>query len=334
MSKTDTTTIIINNKSNPCAEALNSGTKRIYRRRGLDNILKMGHCAPAVIQTLLDLNDSKEDWPVKLTAGLPGGIGNTGYECGGTTATLFQFGLDYGAGKNKYELPEVIVKWHSYSQKFSNYNNSLLCREILGKRRIPLPCIKVVRHVPEFYYQTINETNNEVLTKETKDAFRILYTHMTENNFHCAQTVLRYLDNIIPVNDDLLKGTSGFIGGTAFKGLTCSAFTAGLMAIGLKLGEIEDSYLRVLRMLSVMIAGGNAFENRLNKFNRLMNIGYKMSKWFRNEFGSTLCHEITGCEFSAIEGAQKYVSKNCLKTCKAIAEKVAVHAESVILQNV
>jgi hypothetical protein len=40
----------------------------------------------------------------------------------------------------------------------------------------------------------------------------------------------------------LLDATSGFIGGTLFKGMTSNALTAGVMAIGLKAGEIENSH--------------------------------------------------------------------------------------------
>ena len=127
--------------------------------------------------------------------------------------------------------------------------------------------------------------------------------------------------------------TSGFIGGTVFKGLTCSAFTAGLMAIGLKLCEIENSYLRVIRMLATMIVGGNALADHMNKTNRLMNIGHRMSKWFTKEFGSTLCHEITQCDFSSLENVQRYIGKCSVNTCKVIAEKVARQAERIIIEK-
>jgi len=130
-----------------------------------------------------------------------------------------------------------------------------------------------------------------------------------------------------------LDGTSGFIGGTVFKGLTCSAFTAGLMAIGLKLGEIENSYLRVIRMLATMIVGGNALADHMNKTNRLMNIGHRMSKWFTKEFGSTLCHEITQCDFSSLENVHRYIGKGSVNTCKVIAEKVARQAERIIIEK-
>ena len=59
-----------------------SGMARIsaYRGRGLANLLRMGHCAPAVMQTILDISSTGKQWLVRLSGGLPGGIGNTGNE--------------------------------------------------------------------------------------------------------------------------------------------------------------------------------------------------------------------------------------------------------------
>jgi hypothetical protein len=305
----------------------------MYRRRGFSNLLKMGHCAPAVIQTILDLSNNKEEWLVRMTAGLPGGIGNTGFECGGITSPLIQLGLEHGLSAKNDGLPTVIYAWHDYVQRFRKCNNSLLCKEILGKRRVPLPCIKVVRHVPELYRQTDGKDNSKSISGETEEAFRLFYSHLSANNFHCAHAVLKHLDGTITVTKELLDGTSGFVGGTAFKGLTCSAFTAGLMAVGIKLGEIEDSYLKVIRMLAIMIAGGNAFGDNLNKFNRLMNIGNRMSKWFKKEFGSTLCRDITQCEFSSLENVHRYIDTGSVNTCKMIAEKVAKQAGRLIIEK-
>lgn len=333
MRKTETTSHENHGNYEPVTLMLSNRTKRIYRRRGMSNLLKMGHCAPAVMQTLLDLGNTKEEWLVRMTAGLPGGIGNTGFECGGITSPLIQFGLEYGLNAKDDGLPGIIFAGHNYHQLFRKCNNSLLCQNILGKRRVPLPCIKVVRHAPELYKQTDCKDNTGAISGEAREAFLLLYSHLKANDFHCAHTVLKHLGDTITVTKELLNGTSGFIGGTAFKGLTCSAFTAGLMAVGLKLGEIEDSHLRVFRMLTIMVVGGNAFADHLNKFNRLMNIGHRMSKWFRKEFGSTLCREVTQCEFSTFGDVQRYVNNKSITTCKIIAKKVAGEAERIIKQN-
>ena len=43
-----------------------------YRRRGFSNLLRMGHCAPTAMQTLLDVSSTDEEWLVRLSAGMPG----------------------------------------------------------------------------------------------------------------------------------------------------------------------------------------------------------------------------------------------------------------------
>lgn len=323
----------LNEKSVPLSPLLNRRTKRIYRRRGLSNLLKMGHCAPAVMQTILDLENSNEEWLVRVSAGLPGGIGNTGFECGGITSPVIQLGLKHGLSKKNDGLPTVIYAGHDYFQRFRKCNNSILCKEILGDRQVPLPCIKAVRHAPELYCQTKLNDNAGAISGETREAFLLMYSHLSANDFHCAHDLLKQMGDTIPVTKELLDGTSGFICGTAFNGLTCSAFTSGLMTIGIKIGEIEDSFPRVVRMLATMITGGNALADHMNKFNRLLNIGNVMSKWFRKEFGSTLCHEITQCDFSSIEDVRRYIGNDSVTTCKIIAEKVARQAEKIIKQN-
>ena len=265
MRMTETTSLISPGEPDPVGTVLSHRTKIMYRRRGFFNLLRMGHCAPAVMQTILDTENTKDEWLVRMTTGLPGGIGNTGFECGGITSPLIQLGLQHGLSAKNGGLPTVIYAGHDYLERFRKSNNSLLCKEILGDRRVPLPCIKVVRHAPELYLQTCSRNDTGAISGETREAFNLLYSHMSENCFHCSHAVLNHLGDTIPVTRELLDSTSAFIGGTAFKGLTCSAFTAGLIAVGLKLGELEDSYLRVIRMLTTMIVGGNALADHMNK---------------------------------------------------------------------
>ena len=199
MNMTETTSQINTGKSEPIASVLSNRTKRMYRRRGLSNLLKMGHCAPAVMQTLLDLGNTKEEWLVRMTAGLPGGIGSTGFECGGITSPLIQLGLKHGLSAKDDGLPTVIYAGHDYDQRFNKCNNSLLCKDILGDRRVPLPCIKVARHAPELYIQSSCKDNNEAISGETREAFHLLYSHLSTNGFHCAHAVLNQLGDTIPL---------------------------------------------------------------------------------------------------------------------------------------
>jgi CBS domain containing-hemolysin-like protein len=128
----------------------------------------------------------------------------------------------------------------------------------------------------------------------------------------------------------VLDATSPFIGGTVLTGMTCSALTAGVMALGFALGEVEHSRLRVLRMIGMMAAGGDAFADDVNKFNRAMNLGHELAKWFTGAFGSTQCRSITGCDFLTTEGVNQYIDTDGVARCQVIARQVAAKVERMI----
>jgi hypothetical protein len=153
---------------------------------------------------------------------------------------------------------------------------------------------------------------------------------MTQRHFHCAQAVLERLPFTGPDRQRVLDAGSAFMGGTLFMGLTCSALTAGVMAIGFRSGEIENSPLRVARMLMRMTFGGNAFDEGINKFNRTMNAGYRMSKWFSQEFGSTQCRAITQCDFATSTGVDRYIESDCINRCRKTAEMVAEKVQATL----
>ena len=195
---TETTSQINSGKSAPVTIVLSNRAKRMYRNRGQSNLQTMGHCAPAIMQTILDLKNTKKEWLVKMTAGLPGGIGNTRFECGGITDPLIHLGLEHGLSVQHDGLPTVISAGYDYHQRFLKCNNALLCQEILGDRRVPLPCLKVVRHAPELYKQTDSQDNTETILGETREAFLLFYSHLSANGFHCAHAVLKILGDIFP----------------------------------------------------------------------------------------------------------------------------------------
>ena len=310
--------------------ASDAATKREYQNRSIGNLLRMGHCAPTVMQTVLDAAHIEQEWLVKLTAAMPGGIGNTGFECGGFTSSLLLMGLRYGLGGADHELPLIFHKGYGLCERFLNCNKTLLCQEIRGKDRLPLRCIPVIRHSPELLAQATADDSLPIIPEAKREAYHRLYTHLAQKGFHCAQAVFQNLGDTLPVDQTLLNAAAGFLGGTLFQGRTCSAFTAGIMAIGLKSGEIEDSPLRVMRMIAMMAFGGNAFDDSVNKFNGPMNTGYRLSKWFRKEFGSTQCREITQCDFSCAQGVSKYIESNWAARCKVIAEMVALQVQAIL----
>jgi hypothetical protein len=107
------------------------------------------------------------------------------------------------------------------------------------------------------------------------------------------------------------------MGGTLFTGMTCSALTAGVMALGLALGEIENSHTRVARMIATMAVGGDAMVDGVNAFNRVMNLGHELSEWFDAEFGSTQCRALTRCDFASTTDVVDYIDRDRTADCAA-----------------
>jgi hypothetical protein len=306
------------------------GPNWAYRKQGFNNLLKMGHCAPTVMQTILDVSSTEKEWLVRLSAGMPGGIGNTGFECGAFTSPLALLGIHYGLSEVDHGLPVLFDKGHALCHNFLACHKTLQCREIRGRDRFPRHCIGPVLRSPELFLAALDGNHQEAIPAARRAGYSRLYSHLVENDFHCAQSVLLHFGYTPTDQRELFDAVSAFMGGTLFMGKTCSAFTAGVMTIGLKTGEIEDSPLRVIRLLAIMTVGGNAFDEKINKFNRSMNRGYKLSRWFTKEFGSTQCQAITNCDFSDITGVNNYIEGDCITRCKQIAEKVAVKVQTMI----
>ncbi len=308
----------------------NAETARRFRSRGLANLLRMGHCAPSIMQAMLDVFELDAQWLVKLMAGMPGGIGNTRGECGGVTAPLVMLGLRHGQGQMVEGLPAVVYKGRHLLRRFAECQGTTSCSDILGNARVPLRCIGVVRQAPVLCAESCAADGTAAIPAAQQEAFRRLYDHWTENEFHCAHAVFHHLQRTLPVSEELLNGSTGFMGGTVFAGMTCSALAAGVMALGLMLGQIENSHLRVLRMIGLMAVRGDAFADDVNTFNRTMNLSNRLAQWFAVEFGSTQCAAITQCDFSTAEGVRRYIEGGGTARCSAIAERVAFRVLGMI----
>ena len=85
----------------------------------------------------------------------------------------------------------------------------------------------------------------------------------------------------------------------------------------------------MLRMIGTMAVGGNAFADDLNAFNISMNRGHRLARWFSNRFGSTLCRDITQCDFANPEDVERYIAGGRINGCRSIAEKVAQKVEAM-----
>jgi protein-S-isoprenylcysteine O-methyltransferase Ste14 len=292
--------------------------------RAFGTLLKMGHCAPTFMSSILRAcGRRKADWLVRLASAMPGGIGNTGGECGGITSPLMLLGLIHRLRSIEGGLPFVFDRSYNHIEVFRKHRCTLLCREIRGTPNRVLPCIRAVVHTGGICADTLCGEARNAIPAEARTAYGRLYTAFNRRGFHCAQTVLRKFDGLLSAEPGLLDAGSAFLGGTSFAGMTCSALTAGVMALGLSIGEIERSPLRVLKMVFLILTGGAAFHDRVNKFNRSMNRGGELAAWFKAQFGSTQCRAITGADFSSTAEVETYLQCEGISGCQLIAEKVA-----------
>jgi hypothetical protein len=177
--------------------------------------------------------------------------------------------------------------------------------------------------------QCLATPRGDALPPATREAYRQLYAHWQGRGFHCADAVFAELGRTVPAPPELRDATTAFMGGTLFTGMTCSALTAGVMALGLARGEIEDSRPRVLRMMGTMAVGGDASADHLNAFNPVMNLGHKLAKWFNNEFASTQCRALTGCDLASTSDVRDYIANDETTSCTRIAECVAARVAEI-----
>ncbi len=304
------------------------------RRRSLSNLLRMGHCAPTVMRTVLEASDAMSPDLVKLAAGLPGGIGNTGEECGGITGPLMCLGLRHAHDPLRAGLPPIIDLGHDLLRRFAACHGTLRCSGIRRPTGVPLRCIGVVVRSPGRWRATELDAGTDAITGERREAFRLLHGHLTAERFHCAHAVLEELREHVPVDEQLLDASAGFVGGTVFCGQTCSALTAGVLALGAARGELENSRLRVARMIVLMAVHGDAFADRINAFNRLTNLGNRLALWFSDRFGGTRCAALTGCDFGTAAGVRRYIESGQVARCRAIARAVAAEVARVVRGDV
>jgi hypothetical protein len=83
-------------------------------------------------------------------------------------------------------------------------------------------------------------------------------------------------------------------------------------------------------MIGIMAIGGDAFADRLNAFNRIMNLGHELAGWFKAQYGTTQCSELTRCHLSTSAGVQRFVASGCVVRCGAISREVALRVGMMV----
>jgi C_GCAxxG_C_C family probable redox protein len=302
------------------------------RLKAVRNALRTGHCAPTVMRTLRELQGADSEPMVKLVSAMAGGIGLLRNECGAASSPILLLGLIYGEDTGRDGIPKVISLGQKYFKRFAEIHGGVRCREVTPTFQNVFPCMQVMRRAPKLLIDIITEDRKQdpaAIHGETAGACAELLTLFRQQKFHCAHSVLFELQDRIDLNDEQLRATWGLLGGTVLQGMTCGALAAGVLAIGLKYGKIENSYLRVPRLLFRIAAGLEFMHEDYNAFNKSMNIGNRLGLWFKEEFNGTECKEILHKDLSTPEGIKKYISDKDVDMCRGICARVASKVQEI-----
>jgi len=279
----------------------------------VNNVLKMGHCAPGIMQTLLDINDIQNTNMVLYAGGMAGGIAGSAMECGALTAPLMFIGFQ---NDNLTSIPEkldVIGKAQSYVNEFVAFSGSSFCGKI--RQDGMQECRKVMSNFNKPFSKALSKPAR--LSDEAKESYSLLLKEFDDNKFHCAHNVFSNLNSNFLITKELLDSSWIFIGGITLLNRTCGALAGGVLALSSATSKIENSYSRVARMNRLLRHEDNeAMNEEINNFNRAINYSEELGTWFRNEFGSTSCHDIWGYNFSEKKEGEKNISGQCILNTK------------------
>ncbi len=304
----------------------------VVSARCRNNLFRMGHCAPTVMRTLLEERERPDLEMVKVAGGLAGGIGGPG-ECGGVVAPLMVLGLLHGEESSGSGVPRVVPLGREYLRCFRQLHGGTKCKDI-GPKGMGA-CFNAMCWSPGLFADVSHKETAlvEATSEATKAAHVALFSAFKEKQFHCAHHVLRELRDVIDVTDDMRRASFGFVGGMALTGSTCGALAAGAMAISAKLGGVEDSRTRVLRMMATMMFSvKRAMRDERNAANRAIRIASSLAEWFQKEYGATTCAELTRTDFDSPSSVEKFCQEG-LPLCVERARRVAVEAERLITEG-
>lgn len=154
------------------------------------------------------------------------------------------------------------------------------------------------------------------LEQKKKEVAEKAYNY--ERQYHCcSQATLLALQEALGLEDELaLKAASSLCGGVALSGNTCGALSAGVMVMGMKQGrgDLKEGFANVMK---AMVPAN------------------KLVKWFEAEYGTTVCHDISGLEVNeemlnllaaqpeaALNALDPEMVEKCSRICGRTAEKV------------
>ncbi len=132
------------------------------------------------------------------------------------------------------------------------------------------------------------------------------------SGYYCAESVLLAMAESLGIHSDLIpRLATGFCSGMARTGGQCGAVSGAMMGIGLVAGRrspaetVDSSYVLVQELF----------------------------KRFEDEFGSTNCRALLGCDLATPEGQQTFRANRLLEHCFDYAEGATRIALSLLKER-
>jgi C_GCAxxG_C_C family probable redox protein len=133
--------------------------------------------------------------------------------------------------------------------------------------------------------------------------------HFGMNRLFCAESVLLTVSEELGIDSPLIpKIATGFCGGMAHTCGTCGAVAGAVMAIGLVYGRDKGK----------------------QPYGPVYEIVQQFFQAFEDEFKSTNCLELTGCDLNTEEGRQAFVDRGVMGKCKRFTGKAAALVAKLI----
>jgi C_GCAxxG_C_C family probable redox protein len=145
----------------------------------------------------------------------------------------------------------------------------------------------------------MTRSKTEEIGKEAIELFR--------DGYICAEAVSKVVLDQFKFDSNKICGVAtGFGGGIAKQGQTCGALTGGIISIG---AVINDGFRRPDQEEIKEVV----YQNVQDLFQN-----------FEEKFGSTICRNITGCDFKTKEGLKKFYDEEMGKNiCAPIVDWTA-----------
>lgn len=293
------------------------------------NMFRMGHCAPTVMQTLLEELERPTEQMVRAVGGLPG-IGGQG-ECGGVLSPLMVLALLDSPRSEMAGVPLSIRRGQEYLRRFRELHGSVLCKDI-GTECMRC-CYNAVVLSPPLFDEIVGGRKDAAasIDDSTASVYAKLSVAMERAQFHCANSVLDGLCDSVTVTEEMRAAATICVGGIALSGSTCGALVAGAMAMSAKISGIERSRWRTLKMIVTMVfSAKRALGDSMNAFNPALRTTTSLVRWFGEEFGSTRCADLARMDPSSSGSVDRFCASDGLEACKERARRVVANVREML----